>query len=247
MRYYIASVSCGNDSYCMADLLIENDLPLDEIVFYDTGMEFRCIYRNWEILKQKAERHGIKCTVLRPECPFLEKMFDITVRNRDGSGTHKGYSWCGGRCRWGTTDKLKALDRYCERKNAIVYVGIAEDEVHRTPDKPYKVHPLKDFGFTQADCLAYNRSKGVSWEENGVDLYDILDRVSCWCCGNKNQWELYNIWKYLPQYWEKLRDLQRRNSRPFKSGKYGYTIFDIEQRFESGFIPKRRNRRVSDE
>ncbi len=59
--YYIASVSCGNDSYCMADLIIENDLPLDEIVFYDTGMEFNCIYRLWDILCQKAERKGIKC------------------------------------------------------------------------------------------------------------------------------------------------------------------------------------------
>ena len=114
--YYIASVSCGNDSYCMADLLIENDIPLNEIVFYDTGMEFDCIYKLWEQLKQKAERNGIKCAVLHPECPFLTKMFDITVKNRDGSGTHNGYSWCGGRCRWGTTDKQKTLDRYCEQK-----------------------------------------------------------------------------------------------------------------------------------
>ena len=238
--YYIASVSCGNDSYCMADLLIENDMPLNEIVLYDTGMEFGCIYKLWEQLKQKAERNGIKSTVLHPECPFLTKMFDIIVKNRDGSGTHNGYSWCGGRCRWGTTDKQKMLDRYCEQKNSKVYIGIAADEENRKPDKPYKLHPLKDMGYTQADCLAYNRARGVAWVEGDVDLYDILDRVSCWCCANKNQWELYNIWKYLPHYWERLKELQSRTTRPFKSGKYGYTIFEIEKRFESGYVPKRR-------
>ena len=235
--YYIASVSCGNDSYCMADLIIENDLPLDEIVFYDTGMEFNCIYRLWDILCQKAERKGIKCTTLRQEVPFLTKMFDIEVRNRDGSGSHKGYSWCGGRCRWGTTDKQKALDKYAESKNAWVYVGIAADELNRKPDKPYKLHPLKDFGYTQSDCLAYNRERGVRWEENGIDLYDILDRVSCWCCANKNRKELKNIYLNLPEYWEKLKDLQSKTDRPMKKfrnkkhGEYG-NVFDMEKVFE---------------
>ena len=241
--YYIASVSCGNDSYCMADLLIENNCPLDEIVFYDTGMEFNCIYKLWEILKQKAERHGVKCTVLRPEVPFLEKMFDIEVKNRDGSGTHKGYSWCGGRCRWGTTEKLRALDKYAESKNAWVYVGIAADETHRKPDKPYKLHPLKDLGYTQADCLAYNREKGVEWTEDGVDLYEVLDRVSCWCCGNKNRSELYNMWRFLPDYWRRLEALQSKTERPFKKDA---SIFDLRDRFESGYIPKKRKKRVED-
>ena len=42
---------------------------------------------------------------------------------------HNGYSRCGGRCRWGTTDKLKAIDNYC--KGAVQYVGIAGDEWKR--------------------------------------------------------------------------------------------------------------------
>jgi len=241
--YYIASVSCGNDSYCMADLLIENDMPLNEIVFYDTGMEFDCVYKLWEILKQKAERHGIKCTMLHPDVPFLTKMFDIEVKNRDGSGTHRGYSWCGGRCRWGTTDKIRTLDKYAESKNAWVYVGIAADEIHRVPDKPYKLHPLKDLGYTQADCLAYNRQRGVEWAENEVDLYEILDRVSCWCCANKNLWELYNIWKHLPDYWKRLEELQSKTDRPLK--KSG-NVFELRERFESGYVPKRRRKKVCD-
>jgi len=49
-----------------------------------------------------------------------------------------------------------------------------------------------------------------------VDLYEILDRVSCWCCANKNQRELRNIYRYLPDYWKRLEALQDRIERPMK-------------------------------
>jgi hypothetical protein len=57
--------------------------------------------------------------------------------------TKHGYSWCGGRCRWGTTDKLQALDKYAKSKGAKVYVGIAADESHRLNKErdPYKLFP----------------------------------------------------------------------------------------------------------
>ena len=28
--------------------------------------------------------------------------------------------------------------------------------------------------------------------------------------------ELYNIWKHMPEYWQKLTDLQHRTNRPMK-------------------------------
>lgn len=239
-NYYIASCSCGKDSLAMVYKLISQGAPLDEIIFYDTGMEFSAIYRNWEVLKRYAEMCGIKCTTLKPEREFLYDMFNREVKNRDGSGVHYGYSWCGGVCRWGTTAKLKALDRYCEERAAICYVGIAADETERLikKRKSYKLFPLVDWGMTENDCLTYCRDiGGVDWRENGIDLYDILDRVSCWCCANKNQWELYNIWRYLPIYWERLKELQSKTDRPFKKE---YSVFDLEIRFKNGFVPKRR-------
>ena len=41
---YFASISFGKDSLAMLLRLIEENKPLDEVVFYDTGMEFECIY-----------------------------------------------------------------------------------------------------------------------------------------------------------------------------------------------------------
>lgn len=44
MGWYIASVSWGKDSLAMLHMLIEHERPLDEVVFYDTGVEFEAIY-----------------------------------------------------------------------------------------------------------------------------------------------------------------------------------------------------------
>ena len=43
--YHIASCSFGKDSLAMILRLIEENKPLDEVVFYDTGMEFEAIYK----------------------------------------------------------------------------------------------------------------------------------------------------------------------------------------------------------
>lgn len=43
MDKYIASVSFGKDSLAMLLMLIEKRYKLDEVVFYDTGMEFQAI------------------------------------------------------------------------------------------------------------------------------------------------------------------------------------------------------------
>ena len=43
-NYFIASCSFGKDSLAMILKLLEEHKPLDEVVFYDTGMEFQAIY-----------------------------------------------------------------------------------------------------------------------------------------------------------------------------------------------------------
>lgn len=233
---HIACCSCGKDSLAMVLRMIEEHKPLDEVVFYDTGMEFEAIYTIWNNLKKYAKKKNIKTTCLKPPITFEYKAFKITVKERKG-GTHKGYSWCGGRCRWGTTDKIRKLDKYCETEPTICYIGIAADETKRIAKarKKYKKLPLVEWGMTEDDCLKYCREKGWSWEEDGIDLYDILDRVSCWCCRNKNKKELRNIFKYLPKYWEKLKDFQSKTDLPMKTfykdkKPYG-TVFELEKVF----------------
>ena len=234
---YIASVSFGKDSLAMLLMLIDKGYPLDEVIFYDTGMEFKCIYNIRDRIKLLLDNLCIKYTELYPEYDFMWKMFDKPVNGRK-NGFHLGYSWCGGRCRWGTTDKLNALDKYTEYQNALVYIGIAADEQTRIAKdrKSYKRLPLVDWGISESDALQYCYNNGFYLEENNIRLYDILDRVSCWCCSNKNLKELKNVYHYLPDYWEMLRDLQSRTARPMKGKRK--SVFDLEDRFLKEFEVK---------
>ena len=176
---YIASVSFGKDSLAMLLKIIEDNLQLDEVVFYDTGMEFNAIYNIRDIIVPILENLNIKYTELKPKCTFCYKMFEKPVNKRNGT-IGKGYSWCGGACRWGTTEKLQALEKYC--KGHYEYVGIAIDEQKRLAKerKGNKLFPLVDFKMTGKDCLNYCYDKGFNWLEDSIDLYSILDRVSCW-------------------------------------------------------------------
>ena len=226
---YIASCSFGKDSLAMLLRLIEENKPLDEVVFYDTGMEFECIYKIRDKVKTMLKEKNIAFTELKPKEPFEYTMFEKPVKKRNGT-ISKGYSWCGGRCRWGTTEKLKAIEKYC--KGHFEYVGIAIDEPLRLNKerKGNKLFPLAEWNMTEKDCLQYCYDKGFDWLEDGVELYSILDRVSCWCCCNKNLKELKNYYKHLPKYWGKLKKLQSKTERPMKYNKY--SVFDLEKIFE---------------
>ena len=142
---YVASVSFGKDSLAMLLLILEKKLPLDEVVFYNTGAEFDCIEDIRDrVVDNYLTPKGIKFTELKPETNFFDMMFDKEVKHRDGT-VSRGYSWCGGSCRWGTTYKTQAINKYL--KGCKVYVGIAVDEpkrIERAKEKG-QLLPLVDY------------------------------------------------------------------------------------------------------
>lgn len=234
---YVASCSCGKDSLAMVLTLIEKKAPLDCVIFFDAGKEFESIYRVWGKLKVILAENNIEAVTLSPNKSFDYFFSDHKIKTRDGS-LKSGYSWCGGRCRWMTQFKVGAISKFYKEhfKNDVIveYVGIAKDELDRVSIKrenTIKVYPLIYWNMTENDCLVKCYKSGFNWlEDNGIDLYDVLDRVSCYCCGNKNLKELKAIYKYLPKYWKKLKDLQSKTNIPFKNGE---TIQDLDNRFMS--------------
>lgn len=218
--------------------LIEEKMPLDEVIFFDTGMEFNSIYNNRDKLRKVLIENGIQYTELRDKENFYYKMLVRPVKYKNPQDKdypyHYGYEWCGGKCRWGTQGKLTAIKKHYKEtySDELVYeyIGIALDEPDRIKDDPMKLYPLIEWGMTEEDCLQYCYQHGYNWNEDGVELYNILDRVSCWCCQNKNLKELKNIYTYLPNYWQMLRGLQSRIDRPMKGE--GKSIFELEEKFK---------------
>ena len=222
---YIASCSFGKDSLAMVLKLIEKDYPLDEVIFFDTGMEFQAIYNNIEKLSKILLDKKIKFSILKDKYSFEFNAFQREVHKKDGT-TKYGYDWCGGMRRWGTAGKLSAINRHYKENYGdevvVEYVGIAVDERDRVEKyrlqrtKSVKLYPLVEWGMTEQDCLNYCYSNGWNWQENGIDLYEILDRVSCWCCANKNQKEIKNIMMYVPEYWERIKVYEKKCGVPYK-------------------------------
>lgn len=67
---YMASVSFGKDSLAMLLKLIETEKPLDEVIFYNTGMEFECVYHIRDRVIELLKQHNITYTELHPDEPF---------------------------------------------------------------------------------------------------------------------------------------------------------------------------------
>ena len=163
-------------------------------------------------------------------------MFEFMVFGHEKQNGCKGYGWCG-KQRWGTAIKRQLLNGYYQslERFVIEYVGIAADEAQRIDIKPHKnyakSYPLIKWGMTEAECLEYCYQHGVQWKQSGIWLYDILDRVSCQHCQQKNLKELRNIRKHLPELWRSFKDWQNRVPFPYRSD--GSTIYDLDKRFAS--------------
>ncbi len=102
------------------------------------------------------------------------------------------------------------------------YVGIAADEPKRIKNE---IYPLYDFGVTEKEALKYCYEKGFDWE----GLYDIFDRVSCWCCPFQSIDNLRKLRKHFPKLWNELRVMDKNTWNKFKAD---YTAEQLEIRFE---------------
>lgn len=235
--FHVVDFSGGKDSTCMLLKMIEEKMPIDCVLFCDTTLEFKQMYEHID----KVEREtGIKITRIRPRDPFEYLMFDKPVKRgenspvkiRYGAGI-KGYGWAGPKQRWCTKELkdrprerfLNAFKPYYEIKH---YIGLAADEQYRLERKnnqnPNHIHPLADWGMTEADCLEYCYKKGYNWG----GLYEHFKRVSCWCCPLQSLDDLRKLRLHFPDMWEKLMEWDDRNFRTFKPG---YSVRDLEKRF----------------
>lgn len=224
-KKYIVSLSGGKDSTAMLLKLIENNEPIDEIIYCDVGKEFPQMYDHIAKLEKYI---GQKITVLKSEKNYDYYMFDH-IKTKGKNIGQKGYSWAGIKQRW-CTSKLKTdvIQKYLKEKygknEVIQYVGIASDETKRIKNDPKIIYPLVEYKMTEQDCLEYCYSKGFDWG----GLYKIFKRVSCWCCPLQSLNELRKLRKYFPNLWEELREMDKRTYRQFRAD---FSVEELEERF----------------
>ena len=234
---YSVSFSGGKDSTAMLHWLIEKGCPIDAIIFFDTGWEFPAMLKHIDLVEEKT---GLKITRVHPKKSFDHWLRKAEIVARKGPMKGKvhriGNGWPSPLRRWCSRQKINAIDNAIKELMPVsVYIGIAADEPTRvnTKGKYTKLYPLVEWGKTEQDCLDYCKELGYTWD----GLYDVFQRVSCFCCPLQRIGELRALRKYYPELWAKM--LEWDETMPSNEGFRGYaTVRDLEERFknEGGYL-----------
>lgn len=233
IKYYrIVSFSGGKDSTAMLLKIIDLNIPFDEVIFIDTGLEFPAMYEH--ICKVESDT-GINITRVKPDKSFEYYLFDYVRKRPSKYKEYKGLGLPGHKYRWCTQYlKILPLKRYLKQYNNVIeYVGIAYDESFRIRRNYYiknknLVFPLVDLKITEYEALNYCYSKGYNWS----GLYNIFRRVSCWCCPLQRIGELKSLYIHFPELWKKLKSYEDFSLKRGRSIKQGYNLADLEERFK---------------
>ena len=221
---HIVQFSGGKDSTCMLLMMLEKGIPIDDIIFCDTTMEFPEMYEHID----KVEKYiGKKITRIYPKHSFLYYFNEYEKQRGKNKGQH-GYGWPRPFIRWCTRLlKIAPTGQYMKGKGEYVqYIGIAYDEPKRHKNiRGNTIHPLYEWGITEAQALKYCYDHGFHW--NG--LYERFARSSCWCCPLQRIGDLRNLYRYYPDLWKRLQKMD--DMRPFKF-QADYSVKQLSERFE---------------
>ena len=158
---HIVQFSGGKDSTCMLLMMLEKGMPVDEIIFCDTGKEFPQMY---EHINQVQKYIGRPITKVCAAHSYDYFMFDHE-KTRGKNAGKKGFGWARMNMRW-CTREMKINPTKIFLKNVgdyISYIGIAADEPKRHFVSETVKHPLYEWGISEKMALSYCKEHGFTW------------------------------------------------------------------------------------
>lgn len=205
MVKYIQSFGGGVNSVALYFTLRKYNLPLDEVVFADTGCELPETYSIVERFKYVTEKDGIKFTTVKSD--KSESLYQFcwdhkivpTIYRRDCTAKFKIIP---------IVNYLK--QSYNKKDGFCQYIGIAKEEWHRMKDSRVKyiklIYPLIDLNIDRNRCVQI-------CIENGFN--DVI-KSGCYICPftKKDSW----IWlkEKHPDLYQKVELLDSNTQSKYK-------------------------------
>ncbi len=183
---HVLSFGGGVNSVALMILLIRDGLPLDEVVFADTGGEVPETYEYVKIARQYFAEHGIPFTVVSKRG---ESLYETSWRRR----VFPSAIW-----RWSTRDfKVTPIHRHYRESGGHInqYLAIAWDEIIRMKDSRVdyvtNLYPLIDRRITREGCVEIIEDAGLPIPPRSACFFCPFNSVERWQWIHENHPDLY--------------------------------------------------------
>lgn len=226
MMKHIVSWSGGKDSSAMLIRMVEEGMPIDDIVFIKVmatptlGAELPEMYEYIDKMERYIKR---KITVIRSEFDF-DTVFHQTYVKGKRVGNIYGFpfmvgAWCNNRL------KMRAIkQQYKTYGEHIRYLGLAADEPKRIDRlEPFCRAPLAEWGMTEQNCIEFLERRNMM-----NPLYHKFRRLGCWFCVKQSLDSLRVLRRDYPKYWAMLLQWDKESPNSFRPNS---TVADLERRF----------------
>ncbi len=241
---HIASLSGGQDSTAMVVRMLELKMPLDYIVFCDTGAEFDVMYEYLE----KLDKY-LQWKVNKSITYLTGKTYEDIVKRPLGDrakperiGKPKGITRVIGSDDCTRDLKIVRIEKFCKTLNddCIHYNGYTYHEVLNNRGdalenmKSNFRYPLYDWKWNEKDISEYLKKMSIY-----NPLYNHYTRTGCFLCPKQSEKSWFMLWKHYNhhfEYAEGLEDWCKENDAVSKNFFYKDEIWtpleELEKRFK---------------
>lgn len=238
-KLHICSCSFGKDSIATILLALENNEPLDRVVFAEVMFDHSKgisgeIPEHIEWIYNTAipalESMGVMVDVVRAKKDYVS-----FFANAVGRGNFKGKLYgfpIGGMCVINRECKIKPIKDYYKQFSdyeIVQYVGIAKDEPIRLERlETNQISLLAKYGYTEQ--MAYELCKEYDLLS---PMYDIGTRGGCFFCPNGKIPQFVHLRKHYPEIWQDMQELSKTPNLCSYGFKYGKTLQEVEREMDA--------------